>query len=104
MIFLLLFAISVKEAGLVLLQTAPDQIDVGSLKSDLRSVSSLVVEVADLHVWSINSKSGPIATCKLVFRRGSVKSKNHLITILRDVELKLLERDIQCSTVEPHFK
>lgn len=105
LIVFLLFTASyppMKRAGKVLLQSAPDGVDLTKLETSLKSLSPLIVEVKDLHVWSLTSRSNRVATCYLMFNRNDSDTKK-ISKVLNEARLKFLEQNIKCCTVQPAF-
>lgn len=92
-----------KKAGKVLLQSAPSEIDVEALRAKLKSANELIVDIRELHVWSLTSRSNRVATCHVVLSRNSIHSENQLSILLDEVKFKFLEDNIKCSTIQPIF-
>lgn len=92
-----------KKAGKVLLQSAPNDIDVEAVKANLKSANELIVDIQELHIWSLTASSNRVATCHVVLNRDSIHSKNQLCILLKEIEFKFLEHNIKCSTIQPVF-
>lgn len=104
LVVVLLFLASyppMKKAGKVLLQTAPDQVDLAALEVELKSVSPLIQDIQELHVWSLTPRSNRVATCKLVLELRHIESEKHLTVLLAKIRQKFLEQNIRCTTIEP---
>lgn len=63
--------ISVKEAGLILLQTIPDSIDIEIFKKSLLENFKDIVSIHDLHIWQLTS-SKLVSTAHIIFQNPSV--------------------------------
>lgn len=62
--FIIIF--TVKESGLILLQTIPNHINIDCLKKELLQAFPGIVNVHDLHVWQL-AKHQAICTVHIVF-------------------------------------
>lgn len=105
-VVILLFAASyppMKRAGWVLLQSVPDGVDLNQLEASLKAISPLIVEVKNLHVWSLTPRSNRVATCNLLINRSSIESEKHLSELLKEAKLRFLLQNIKCSTIQPTF-
>lgn len=99
-----LFAASyppVRRAGRVLLQTAPTGVDLAKLGRDLKRSHGHIVEVRDLHVWSLTPRSNRVATCALVLDGRQVSSPAQVAHIMREANFVFRELNIKCTTIEP---
>lgn len=96
---------TVKKAGKVLLQSAPDGVNLDRLEKDLLATSPLVMEVNNLHVWSLTPRSNRVATCELVLDKSQVQDDRRIIEqIISEAKFKFLDQNIKCTTVEPILK
>ena len=95
---------NMKRAGKVLLQTAPDKIDLDKLKSQIKRTSDHILEVEEMHIWSLTAESDLVATCRLRLDQKHVTKESQVTKILQDVRFKFLECDIRCITIEPIIK
>lgn len=105
-VVILLFTASyppMKKAGKVLLQSAPHEIDVDRVKANLKTASELIVEIRELHIWSLTTNNNRVATCHVVLNQCNIRDENQLSTILAGVKSKFLEDSIRCSTIQPVF-
>lgn len=57
---------TVKESGLILLQTIPNHINIDSLKRELLEAFPGIVNVHDLHVWQLAGEKN-ISTVHIIF-------------------------------------
>lgn len=92
-----------KKAGKILLQSAPIHLQLDEIKSRIKSVSVAIIEVKNIHVWSLTAANNPIATCDIVLKKEDFTSEKTLTALLRDVRFKFLEENIECCTVQPVF-
>jgi Co/Zn/Cd efflux system component len=102
-VVILLFAASyppMKKAGRILLQTVPDGVNLEQLKRELES-SSEIIEVRQLHVWSLTPRSNRVATCQLVLDKNRVTTEKQVQQIVQEARFKFLEQRIKCTTIEP---
>ena len=76
----------VLQAGQILLQTAPDHIDVKRLESQLKKTFPMIVNVHDFHVWAL-TPGRVISTVHLVFLCEAVKILTDLIYLLHSYPL-----------------
>lgn len=65
--------VTVKESGLILLQTIPNHINVNSLKQELLEAFPGIVNVHDLHVWHFAGDK-IISTAHIIFRDPEVRN------------------------------
>lgn len=71
-----------KESGLILLQTIPDDINIDSLRFQLLQAFPNVVNVHDLHVWQLTADK-IISTAHIIFLNPAVSNnKNNFNTSL----------------------
>lgn len=104
-VVVLLFTASyppMKKASKILLQGVPEGVDLTKLETSLRSVSNLIVDIKDIHVWSLTSKSNRVGTCNLIFNQTILETKQ-LAKILNEARLKFLDQNIKCCTIQPSF-
>lgn len=92
-----------KKAGKVLLQSAPNEIDVTRLKENLKSANELIVDIQELHIWSLTTNNNRVATCRVVLNRDRVSNEDQLSIILGQLKAKFLDDNIKCSTIQPVF-
>jgi len=69
----LMFYFSVKEAGLILLQTIPEHMDINALRADLQKAFPDILNMHDFHVWRL-THSRIFCTVHVVFREPQVKA------------------------------
>lgn len=89
-----------KSSGLVLLQTAPLDVELDSVEKDLHSISPFIVDVKDLHIWRLTARSKLVATCRIVVKKVT-SLENELPRIINDANLMFRKYGIQCTTIEP---
>ena len=97
------FPVAVKKAGKVLLQTAPDGVDLVKLERKLKTCSPHILDVQDLHVWSLTPRSNRVATCRIVLDRIQVRGGAQVARIVNEAKFKFLDQNIRCTTIEPVF-
>lgn len=90
-----------KKAGRVLLQTAPNEVNLIKLEKQLESTSCHILAVKDLHVWSLTSRSNRIATFCLVLDGQFVDDESQVTKIINEAKFKCLEQNITRTTIEP---
>jgi len=106
LVVVILFAGSyppMKKASRVLLQTAPDGVDLDLLKEQLLALDEAVIEVEDLHVWGLTPRSNRVATCRLVLDKTRLTSERQLVSLLGQARFKFLQQNIKCSSIQPTF-
>lgn len=91
-----------KRAGKVLLQSVPDEVELEKLKANLMSISPLILDIKEFHVWSLTPHSNRVATCKIVLDQ-QVKSERQIAPLLVEAKYKFLDQNIKCSTIQPIF-
>lgn len=104
-VVILLFTASyppMKKASKILLQGVPEGVDLAKLETSLKSISNLIVDIKDIHVWSLTSKSNRVGTCNLIFNQTFPDTKQ-LAKILNEARQKFLEQNIKCCTIQPTF-
>lgn len=94
---------SVKKAGLVLLQTTPDGVDLTLLEKELIALSAHILEVRNLHVWSLTPGSNRVATCELVLDKSLAANEKLVELIISEAKYRFLDQNIKCTTIEPKF-
>ena len=73
--FLYIFiTFSVKESGLILLQTIPATIDIEEFKKNLLESFSEIINVHDLHIWQLNAHKY-VSTAHIIFHDQKVNLK-----------------------------
>lgn len=90
-----------KQSGRVLLEGAPEHVDLDQLRACLLEVEH-IVEVHDLHAWTITSDL-PALTAHLVVEDQCFRD-GHAAALLAEVQMRLQERfDVEHSTfqIEP---
>lgn len=92
-----------KKAGKVLLQSAPHEIDVERVKANLKTASELIVDIRELHIWSLTTNNNRVATCHVVLNPYSIRDESQLSKILAEIRSRFLEDNIRCSTIQPVF-
>uniref|UniRef100_A0A6G1SL57 Zinc transporter 1 n=1 Tax=Aceria tosichella TaxID=561515 RepID=A0A6G1SL57_9ACAR len=107
-VVVLLFATSyppMKKAGKILLQSVPDGVDLDELTRELIACGSVgdILEVTELRVWSLTSRSNRVGTCKLVLNTSQVTTENQVRQIIHEAKFKFLDQQIKCTTIEPVF-
>lgn len=90
---------SMKESGLILLQTVPKHIEVDQVKEALCREFPTIIEIHDFHVWCL-TRDKIIATCHISLPALTSNSYN----ILSNQICKFLAREgITLATVQPEF-
>lgn len=93
-----------KAASKLLLQSAPDEVDLELLMKRLQSIDSqLIKEIRELHVWSLSTQSGRVGTCHIVIHRELLHSKEQLGSLVEAAKQAFLAQNIRCSAVQPEF-
>lgn len=90
---------SMKESGLILLQTIPKHIDVETLKSSLLNEFPCILSIHDLHIWCLTSTQ-VIATCHISLPPHSDLSYNRLSNSLGNF---FAREGITLATIQPEF-
>jgi hypothetical protein len=88
----------VKEAGMILLQTIPDTIDIESFQADILKKFPQIQSIHDLHIWQL-TQSKFVSTAHIIFKDPSVY-KNTIEEILNHFH----EQDINIVTIQPEFQ
>lgn len=86
----------VKACSVILLQATPTEIDLGSLKEEVRNISG-VVNVHDLHCWQLVNDL-PICSLHVAIEEGT--DFNTLAVAVKEL---LHEYGIHSSTIQPEF-
>lgn len=87
-----------RRAALILLQAAPDHVDIAALRRDLESISG-VIDVHDVHVWTLTSEMDA-ASAHLVVAEGA--SHHHVLDRARELLAGGHHIDHGTFQVEPH--
>jgi hypothetical protein len=87
---------TVKACSIILLQATPTEIDLSSLKEEVRSISG-VVNVHDLHCWQLVNDL-PICSLHVAIEEGT--DFNILVAEVKEL---LHEYGIHSSTIQPEF-
>jgi hypothetical protein len=88
----------VKEAGMVLLQTIPDTIDIQDFQKQILNKFPAIDSMHDLHIWQF-TRSKLVLTAHIIFQDPSVY-KN----VINDIISFFHEQDINIITIQPEFK
>ncbi|KAK3908376.1 Zinc/cadmium resistance protein [Frankliniella fusca] len=86
-----------KEAGLILLQTIPEHINIEELRTDFRNAFPVIVDIHDLHVWRLN-QSKVFCTAHIVFR-----DARDYLRVNDELTQFFLSRGVTQVTVQPEF-
>lgn len=86
-----------KEAGLILLQTIPEHINIEELRCDLRNAFPSIVDIHDLHMWRLN-QSKVFCTAHICFQ-----DARDYLRVNHDVTQFFLTRGVTQVTVQPEF-
>lgn len=86
-----------KEAGLILLQTIPDHIDIDEMRSDFGKAFPDIANIHDLHVWRLN-QSRVFCTAHVRFR-----DARDYLRVNQDVSAFFLQYGVTQVTVQPEF-
>lgn len=89
--------VAVKEAGLILLQTIPEHININQLRSDFQQAFPDITDIHDLHVWRLN-QSKVFCTAHVRFR-----DARDYLRVNQDVTRFFLEYGVTQVTVQPEF-
>lgn len=86
-----------KEAGMILLQTIPDTIDINIFERTLLETFPNIVSVHDLHIWQLNSNKY-VSTAHVIFENPKVYSaiNDQLIDFFHDMGINQV-------TIQPEF-
>lgn len=87
-----------KEAGLILLQTIPETIDIEIFKSNLMKKFEEIKGVHDLHIWQL-TRSKYVSTVHVIFQDPDVYAR-----IIDDIVIFFHEQGITIVTIQPEFK
>lgn len=82
------FLILVKESGLILLQTIPDDINIDSLRVQLLQAFPDIINVHDLHVWQFTADK-IFSTAHIIFLNPRVSEQNRIIPHENDRNLSM---------------
>lgn len=86
-----------KEAGLILLQTIPEHINIDELRSDFEKAFPDIVNIHDLHVWRLN-QSKVFCTAHVRFRNA-----RDYLRVNQDVTSFFVKYGVTQVTVQPEF-
>ncbi|TRY61336.1 hypothetical protein TCAL_07445 [Tigriopus californicus] len=86
-----------KEAGLILLQTIPDKIDVNELRAELFRNFPAILNIHDMHIWCL-VPTNIVVTMHVIFQ--NQESYNNAIV---DIKSHLTERGISKFTIQPEM-
>ncbi|XP_034250485.1 zinc transporter 1 isoform X2 [Thrips palmi] len=86
-----------KEAGLILLQTIPEHINIDELRSDFQQAFPGTASIHDLHVWRLN-QSKVFCTAHVRFRH-----PRDYLRVNQDVSSFFLKYGVTQVTVQPEF-
>lgn len=87
-----------KEAGLILLQTIPETIDIEIFKSNLMKKFVEINGVHDLHIWQL-TRSKYVSTVHVIFQDPDVYAR-----IIDDIVVFFHEQGITIVTIQPEFQ
>ncbi|XP_074600470.1 uncharacterized protein LOC141854605 isoform X2 [Brevipalpus obovatus] len=101
-IFIILSVIypSLKESGLILLQTVPKHIEVAHMKKKLHKEFPDILEIHDLHIWCL-TRDNIIVTCHLDLLPLSTNSYKKLSDEIRRFFVK---EGVTMVTIQPEFR
>lgn len=91
---------SMKELGLILMQTVPKNLDVQTIKNNILRKFPSIVNIHDLHVWCL-TRTEVIATCHVVLPPQTESSYTEISKNLKDY---FKEIGIKFVTIQPEFK
>ncbi|XP_063710132.1 proton-coupled zinc antiporter SLC30A1 [Culicoides brevitarsis] len=86
-----------KEAGLILLQTIPDTIDIDVFKADLLKNFTEIINVHDLHIWQLTG-SKFVSTAHIIFEDYKIYCR-----VMDDVVNYFHDQGITIVTIQPEF-
>lgn len=86
-----------KEAGLILLQTIPEHIDIDEVRRDFEKAFPDIANIHDLHVWRLN-QSKVFCTAHVRFR-----DARDYLRVNQDVSSFFLKYGVTQVTVQPEF-
>lgn len=87
-----------KEAGLILLQTIPETIDIEIFKTNLMKKFVEIKGVHDLHIWQL-TRDKYVSTVHVIFQDPDVYAR-----IMDDIVIFFHEQGITIVTIQPEFK
>ncbi|RWS13508.1 Zinc/cadmium resistance protein-like protein [Dinothrombium tinctorium] len=90
---------SMKESALILLQTAPRTIDIHTLKKSILQEFPSILNIHDLHVWSLTSTK-IIATCHISLPS---QTTDNYLKLTTKMKAFLAEKGISLATIQPEF-
>lgn len=93
-----IFFVTVKESGLILLQTIPGSIDIENFKNTLLTTFPDIDNVHDLHIWQL-TRSKYVCTAHVIFQDPKTYAR-----IMEDVLNFFRDQGITIVTVQPEFK
>ncbi|CAG2101704.1 unnamed protein product [Medioppia subpectinata] len=89
----------VKDTGLILLQTVPENINVGRLKKNILKEFPIILNIHDLHIWCLNA-SRIVASCHIILPKQSTKCFAQFSQLL---DTYFRKQGIVLATVQPEF-
>ncbi|CAG2120641.1 unnamed protein product, partial [Medioppia subpectinata] len=89
----------IKDTGLILLQTVPENINVGRLKKNILKEFPIILNIHDLHIWCLNA-SRIVASCHIILPKQSTKSFAQFSQLL---DTYFRKQGIVLATVQPEF-
>ena len=93
-----MFIFTVKEAGMILLQTIPNTIDIKEFRSKMLEKFPQINSIHDFHIWKL-SHAKSVATAHIIFHDPSVFNE-----CINDIINFFHEQDINIVTIQPEFK
>lgn len=95
---ILKFDFTVKEAGMILLQTVPFSIDIDNFEKEILQKFPDIQSIHELHLWEL-SHSKYVATAHMIFENPTTFQKN-----IEEIIDYFHEQDINIVTIQPEFK
>lgn len=91
---------TMKQSGLILLQTVPKHIDVECLKKAILDEFPVILSIHDLHIWCLTSEK-VIATCHVSLPPHSTAS---YAILAKKLENFMAKHGISLVTMQPEFE